>query len=182
MILQPIDFTFPGQEEEEKVYLKVRKHIFILIKNNIIFLFFLLFPIIIWIALIIFEIELSKYPFFPIIILFASLYYLFVFLFILINWIEYYYDIWIITDRRLIDIEQKSLFNHVTSELRLNKIQDVTFEMKGFLPSMFHFGNIYVQTAGSVQRFSFEQIPQSQIVKRLIIDLQGQLERNKESL
>ena len=181
MILQPINFTFPGQEEGEKVYLRVRKHIFILIKNNIIFLFFLLFPIIIWIVLINFEIELSEYPFYPIIILFVSIYYLFVFLFTLINWIEYYYDIWIITDRRLIDVEQKSLFDHVTSELRLSKIQDVTFEMKGFMPSMFHYGNIYVQTAGSVQRFSFEQIPQSQIVKRLIIDLQGRLRRYEES-
>lgn len=176
MITQPIDFDFPNREQNEKVYMTVRRHFFVLVKQSLIFLFFFVFPVVIWGVLYYLKIELSDYIFFPIIVLVVSLYYLFVALFAMIKWIEYYYDVWIITDRRLIDIEQKSLFNHITSELRLDKIQDVTFEVRGFLPSMFHYGNIYVQTAGAVQRFSFEEIPRSQQIKRLIIDLQGQLE------
>jgi membrane protein YdbS with pleckstrin-like domain len=177
---QPIKFNFPGKEDDEKVYLYVRRHYFVLIKQSIIFLFFFTFPVIIIGVLMYFNISIKEYNFYPIIILIMSLYYLFVILFAMIKWIEYYYDIWIITDKRLVDIEQKSLFNHVTSELRLDKIQDITFEMKGFLASLFHYGNIYVQTAGSVQRFSLEQVPKSQEIKGLIIELQGQMENNKK--
>ena len=176
MIHQPIKFDFPNKESNEKVYMTVRRHYFVLVRQSIIFLFFFIFPIIIGGVLYYFNISIREYAFYPIMILILSVYYLFVTLFAMIKWIEYYYDIWIITNKRIIDMEQKSLFNHITSELRLDKIQDVTFEIKGFLASVFHYGNIYVQTAGSVQRFAFEEIPKSQKIKRLIIDLQGQLE------
>lgn len=182
MYHQPIKFDFPDKEDNEKVYLAVRRHYFVLVKQSIIFLFFFIFPAITGGILYYFEISLTEYFFYPIMILILSLYYLFVTLFAMIKWIEYYYDVWIVTDRRLIDIEQKSLFNHITSELRLDKIQDVTFEIKGFLASLFHYGNIYVQTAGSVQRFSLEQVPKSQQIKGLIIELQGQLEKNMRNL
>ncbi len=184
MINQPIKFDFPSKEDDEKVYMTVRRSFIVLIRQTIIFLFFFIFPVIISGTLHYFDLNITEYIFFPIVILVMSVYYLFVTLFTMINWIEYYYDVWIITNKRLINIEQKSLFNHITSELRLDKIQDVTFEEKGFFASMFHYGSIYVQTAGSVQRFTFEQIPRSQMVRRLIIDLQGEMEdekRNKDS-
>lgn len=181
MINHPIKFDFPSREKGEKVYLAVRRHYFVLVRQGIIFLFFFIFPVIIGAVTYYFNIRVSEYSFYSILVLIISLYYLFVMLFAMIKWIEYYYDVWIITDRRLIDLEQKSLFNHITSELRLDKIQDVTFEIKGFLPSVFHYGNIYVQTAGSVQRFAFEEVPRSQQIKRLIIDLQGRLEYRRRN-
>jgi membrane protein YdbS with pleckstrin-like domain len=168
-------FQFPGKEKDEKVSLLARRHILILIRHNVIFALYFLIPVVIFVSLYYFEIDLATLAFFPIIILIASLYYLFVCLFALIRWVEYYYDVWIVTDKRLIDVEQVSLFNHVTSELRLDKIQDVTVEIKGLLPSMFHYGNIYVQTAGAIQRFSFEEVPNPQQIKTLIIGLQDQL-------
>lgn len=181
MLHHPIKFNFPNKEANEKVYMTVRRHYFVLVRQSIIFLFFFIFPVIIGAVLYGFSIDIQEYVFYPIIILIISIYYLFVTLFAMIKWIEYYYDIWIITDKRIIDMEQKSLFNHITSELRLDKIQDVTFEIKGLFASIFHYGNIYVQTAGAVQRFAFEEIPRSQQIKRLIIDLQGEMEDRKRN-
>lgn len=169
-------FQFPGKEKDEKVSLLVHRHVSILVRHNFIFALYFLIPVVIFVLLYYFEINLTTFVFYPIIILIASLYYLFICLFALIRWVEYYYDVWIVTNKRLIDVEQVSLFNHVTSELRLDKIQDVTVEIKGLLPSMFHYGNIYVQTAGAIQRFSFEEVPNPQQIKTLIIGLQDQLE------
>ncbi len=181
MLNQPIKFDFPHKEVNEQVYMTVRRHYFVLMRHSIIFLFFFIFPAIIGGAIYSLNISINQYAFYPIIILILAIYYLFVILFAMIKWIEYYYDIWIITDKRIIDMEQKSLFNHITSELRLDKIQDVTFEMKGLFASIFHYGNIYVQTAGAVQRFSFEEVPRSQQIKSLIIDLQGKIEDRRRN-
>jgi len=38
-----------------------------------------------------------------------------------------------------------------------------------------------VQTAGAVQRFSFEEVPRSQQIKSLIIDLQGKIEDRRRN-
>jgi uncharacterized membrane protein YdbT with pleckstrin-like domain len=51
-------------------------------------------------------------------------------------WIDYYFDIWIITSERIINIEQKGMFTRKVSELRFQKIQDVTTEVIGFLPTI----------------------------------------------
>ena len=171
---------FPGKEKDEKVILVLRRHWIILARHLLVVIFNFLIPIIAFSLLFYFLPNIEEFVFYPIIILFVSLYYLFSWLIFLIKWVEYYYDVWIVTDRRLIDVEQKSLFNRVVSELRLNKIQDVTVEVKGIIPSIFRFGNIYVQTAAAIQRFSFEQISHPQKIKNIILKLYDQLEKKRK--
>ena len=50
--------------------------------------------------------------------------------------VDYYLDVWIITDRRVVNVEQKGLFVRQVSELRYQKIQDVTTEVEGFFPTL----------------------------------------------
>ncbi len=83
-------------------------------------------------------------------------------------------DAWIITNQRLIDIEQTGFFNNTVAELRLDKIQDLVVEIKGFFPSMMHYGTIRVQTASTVQLFALEDIPNPEEVRNVILRLQNQ--------
>ncbi|HPN54732.1 MAG TPA: PH domain-containing protein [Candidatus Moranbacteria bacterium] len=87
-------------------------------------------------------------------------------------WIDYYFDIWIITSERIINIEQKGLFSRKASELRFRKIQDVTTEVVGFLPTIFNYGDVKIQTAGEQNEFIFRTIPDPYIIKNVIMDLQ----------
>ena len=64
-----------------------------------------------------------------------------------VQWTNYYLDVWYITDKRIIDIEQRSMFYREVSNLRFDKIQDVTIEVRGILATFLDFGNIKVQTA-----------------------------------
>ena len=57
------------------------------------------------------------------------------------------------------------------AEQRLYRIQDVTSEVKGVLPTIFKYGNIYIQTAGEIERFIFEQIPNPDQIRDYIIKL-----------
>lgn len=95
-------------------------------------------------------------------------------------WIDYYYDIWIITTERIINIEQKGMFTRKASELRFKKIQDVTTEVIGFLPTIFNYGDVKVQTAGEETEFIFRTVSNPYEVKNIIMDLQKQNENHSK--
>lgn len=86
--------------------------------------------------------------------------------------VDYVLDVWIITDRRVVNVEQKGLFVRQVSELRYQKIQDVTTEVEGFFPTLLNYGEVFVQTAGEKARFLFHNIPRPYEVKSVIMDLQ----------
>jgi uncharacterized membrane protein YdbT with pleckstrin-like domain len=104
---------------------------------------------------------------------------LFVWNFFFILWLDYYLDIWIVTNERIINIEQRGFFTRRISELKLTKVQDVTSEIIGVIPTLLNYGNIYVQTAGEKERFTFCQIPNPNYVKNMIVELQEK-ERHSE--
>lgn len=84
---------------------------------------------------------------------------------------DYYLDTWIVTDHRILEIHQIGLFKRDISELRLSKIQDVSVKIEGMIPTFFNYGNVIIQTAGVVQEFKFEEIPNPQKVKDEILRL-----------
>lgn len=89
-----------------------------------------------------------------------------------ITWIDYYYDVWIVTDQRIVSIEQMGLFRREISELEHGKIQDVTTEVHGVIPTLLKFGQVYVQTAGEKARFIFKQVENPVMVRTVVMTLQ----------
>lgn len=101
-----------------------------------------------------------------------------IWIFSFLIWIDYYYDIWIITSERIINIEQEGMFTRKVSELRYNKIEDVTTEVTGFLPTIINYGDIKIQTAAEEEEFRFRTISDPYHIKNLIMDLQKKSEHN----
>ena len=64
-----------------------------------------------------------------------------------LNLTNYYLDILIVTDWRIIDIEQRGLFSRSVTNTPLQNIEDVKVEIHGILPTLFRFGNLHVQSA-----------------------------------
>lgn len=89
----------------------------------------------------------------------ASAYYLFVILFTFTNFVDYYLDAWIVTNMRIINIEQRGLFSRVISEKDLETMQDITANVTGFLPTLLQYGDIHIQTAGRKENFIFKEVP-----------------------
>jgi uncharacterized membrane protein YdbT with pleckstrin-like domain len=96
---------------------------------------------------------------------------LFIWLYVFLIWVDYYFDVWIITNERIVNIEQKGLFNREVSELRFSRIQDVTSVVDGFVPTILNFGDVYVQTAAEEERFVFRQIPDPYTIKDMVMQL-----------
>lgn len=73
-------------------------------------------------------------------------------------WTKNYFDVWYVTDRHIIAIDQKEMFNRNEAFMELNKIQDVSFEKNGLIATFFGYGQLKVQTAGSEQVFLINDI------------------------
>ena len=63
-------------------------------------------------------------------------------------WTHYYLDLWLITDRRIISVDQIHFFNRNVSIFRLERLQDIQYHINGLLPTFLNFGTISAQTAG----------------------------------
>jgi uncharacterized membrane protein YdbT with pleckstrin-like domain len=62
------------------------------------------------------------------------------------HFIMWYFTVYIITDQRLRQITQRGLFGKDVVELRLSKIQNISYNIPGFTGEMFGFGTIVIQT------------------------------------
>jgi len=115
---------------------------------------------------------------FPLIVIGGSIFFLFAWLFLFQAFIDYYLDMWIVTNKRILDIEQTGLFNRRVSELRLYRIQDVTATVNGALHTVFNYGNVEIQTAGEKERFDFEDVPNPNQVAKVVMQL-AELDRKE---
>jgi hypothetical protein len=104
-------------------------------------------------------------------VLAASVYYLSCGLFFYTHFVEFHLDLWIVTNDRLLDIEQKNLFHRTISEVDLYQIQDATSEIQGVLASVFNYGDIVLQTAGPVPKFYFRDVANPNELREEILRL-----------
>lgn len=58
-------------------------------------------------------------------------------------------SVMILSNERIINVGQKGFFNRTINEAELNRIQDVSSEIKGPLQTAFQFGTVTVRTASN---------------------------------
>lgn len=160
------------QKGYEHIVLILRRHGIIFLKDLLINIILFLIPVGAYLAINKLYPELLEGQYsYPILLLFGSIYYFSVWLFFFTAIIDYYLDAWVLSNDRIINIKQHGLFSRTISEADLYKAQDVTSEVHGILPTLLNYGNVTVQTAGTEQKFLFEQVPNPHEVRKKIIDL-----------
>lgn len=68
------------------------------------------------------------------------------FLIILPSWITWHFSVFVITDKRLLQITQKGLWSKSVVDIGLNQIQMVNYQVAGFNETVLGFGTIMMQT------------------------------------
>jgi uncharacterized membrane protein YdbT with pleckstrin-like domain len=92
---------------------------------------------------------------------------------------RYYLTYWIITNQRIIEAKLIGLFNVQYSSIELDKIQDMTAKIKGLLPSIYHFGDLRIQTAAEKGEFLLDQIEDPELVKQVIFEAKIDYQKTK---
>ncbi len=106
-----------------------------------------------------------------IVTVFLSIYSLAVVSFFFQEFIDYYLDTWIVTTERVMDIEQRGLFNRTAAEMHIALVQDATTEIRGMLGTFLDYGHVFVQTAGEQRRFTFKNVTHPEQIRNTILRL-----------
>lgn len=162
----------PGVREGERAEFVLWRHWIIPFIATLLFVVFLALPFLIW-FLVPTELarQISGTGWEAIATVFFVMYILLVWLVFGTYFVDYYLDTWIVTNRRIVDIEQRGLFKRVVSQLHLARVQDATSDITGIIHTLFDFGNVYIQSAGTRGRFQFTQVPRPNEIKQRIIKL-----------
>lgn len=110
---------------------------------------------------------------------FLVLWYLIVTGFILESFLSWFFNVFIITDERVIDVDFLSLIYKNVSAAKIDHIEDITATTGGALRSIFDFGDVIIQTAGAQQEIEFEDVPHPAKVTKLLNELLLEEEREK---
>lgn len=172
--------TFKDQEEGEVVLLLLRRHpvtngTWVTLTVLLVFLpiVFFLFP---------HERILPAIDFLPlryVVFIFVA-WYLSLFGFVLISLAGWLFNLDLVTDRRIMDIDYWGFLFFNVAEAPLTNIQDITYRIHGLGPTFFNFGSVYIQTAGTAVNFEFDDVPNPAAVHDLITDVMGR--KNVKSL
>lgn len=172
-------------KQGEKVKMKIRKHWFVLFERVVILVFIFIAPFILYVFVAgkVTSIGANQTIFLSLtpslFVFLIATWSLLIWMKLASIWTDYYLDMWIVTNRRIVDIEQKGFFNREVSTLPIERIQDVTIEVKGVVATVLNFGNIHVQTAGESREFSIRGIPDPRNTKEIILK-QHELTSNEE--
>ncbi|MGB9911510.1 MAG: PH domain-containing protein [Microgenomates group bacterium] len=164
-IPQPRNLRFETQEKEEKIILLLRRHPITLLPWVILVVLLLVAPF--------FLLKVISFEFLPenFRIVFFLSWYLFTFALAFEKFLTWFFNVNILTDERIIDINFPTLLYREISEAKLDRIQDVSVKTGGYIRSLFNFGDVTIQTAGAVPEICFEDVPNPQRVSQVINQL-----------
>jgi hypothetical protein len=64
----------------------------------------------------------------------------------LYHFILWYFSIYIVTNQRIRQVTQKGFFGRDVIDLKLSKVQSISYNIPGFSGDVFHFGTIVIHT------------------------------------
>lgn len=83
----------------------------------------------------------------------------------------WYYDVYLVTDLRLLDFARRPFIYERRDEAQLSKVQDIRVEYPNPVALLLDFGHVKVQTAGSRGGINFASVPRPKQVQARILGL-----------
>lgn len=100
------------------------------------------------------------------------LWYMFILAYIIESFLHWYFNIYIVTNHHLVDINFWNLLYRDITEVRLNDVESARTHIRGVLGPLFNYGDVIIETAAERQNIQFLQVPNPDIVAERIQDLQ----------
>ena len=160
------DIKFENQREGEEVILLLRSHPVTQVPwiINVLILFILLV-----VANLVFFGYLNGLQVFYINFFLT----IFIFSYAWLNILVYIFNVGILTNLKVTDIDFSAIVYKEVTEARMDKIEDVTSKEAGYFESLFNYGDVFVQTAGTDANIEFQKVPRPSQVVNFINELTG---------
>lgn len=166
----PQNVSFDTQEPDEHILLFLRKSFWLNFPWIVMTFILLILPSIVYLLR---GNLIGFLPPFRAIVLGLMFYYILIAIYAFINFITWYYNAALITDKRVVDIDFHQLVFKNIAETKLSLVQDVSYNQIGVLPNILGYGYVLIQTAGTLDNFEFYGLPQPARVVEIVEDLIG---------
>jgi membrane protein YdbS with pleckstrin-like domain len=103
--------------------------------------------------------------------LFTVFWYVFTFAYFFQSFLMWFFNVYIITNKKIIDMDFIGLLYKSISETTLDNIEDITSKVNGTIGVIFNMGEVYIQTAGRVPEFHFLNVNDPSKIRDIIADL-----------
>lgn len=167
----PENVRFENQEVDEEIVLLIRRDLITNVPWILTTLVLILIPFLVAAFADLFS------PFFNIStntqLILLLFYYLTVFGFVLVQFSLWYFTVGLVTNKRIIDLDLHGILTKHVSETRINLIEDVSYTQVGSIRSLFDYGDVHLQTAGTLTNFEFDRAPDPARIVRIIAELIG---------
>lgn len=87
----------------------------------------------------------------------------------------------LVTDKSLVQILQRGLFNRKISRLSMSNVQDVSAQHNGFLQTIFGYGTLTIETAGEEDNFIFPWCPTPDAYAERILEARQKYVQSEEA-
>ena len=158
-------------EDDEHILLQVRKHWFLLCVQVCGIFFSAILPL--FLAYFFFrfvDVSFLGNQATGILIAFYAAWLIIMWMTLFSIWTNYYLDMWIVTNKRLIAIDQNGFFHRTVSSFRLERMQDIQVSVRGIIATFLGYGTLDIQTAGEEDHFKVFGLPDPADIKSVILE------------
>ena len=99
--------------------------------------------------------------------------------FIFEKFLGWFFNVYIVTDERVFDVDFVHLTYREITDANLDQIQDVTSKIAGVFGTLINYGDVFIQTASATPQIEFEKVPNPDKVAAILRDLRVEEEREK---
>lgn len=167
----PSGVTFETEDPDEKILLFLKKHFITNVPWIVTTIILVFIP-----PLLTLVFQKVESPFViptRLITVFTLLYYLAVFAYAFTSFLTWFYNILLITQKRIVDIDFSDIVFHDVAETKLSLVEDVNYTQSGFLRTFFNYGDFFAQTAGGKENIEGLAVPNPRKAVRIVGDLIG---------
>lgn len=170
----PDHVKFVGSDEHEKIILILRRHPITNIPWIVTSLFLIVAPL--------------PFVYFPILtfmperfqIITVLFWYLATMAYILERFVSWFFNVNIVTDERVFDVDFHNLVYREITDAEIKNIQDVTSTIGSVIRTSLDYGDVIIQTSAEIPQISFEAVPHPDQVAKVLRDLR--VEEEQEAL
>lgn len=155
------DIKFGTQHNDEEVLLLLRAHPITFVPMIATALFLLIIPFLVNVFLVkilsIEELIFTNFVWFS-----------FIFTYVFMTIVTWLFNVGLVTDERVLDMDYSNILHSQPTSTSIEDITDVTAKTTGFIRSLFRYGDVFVQTAGTEQNIDFLAVPNPEDVVSII--------------
>ena len=181
-VVEPPKTTFESQDNDEKIVILGRRHFVTNIKWLTVACFAFFVPMF-WSDFPMIAALDTNTTFILNVVWYSALLF-----FVIQNFILWFYNIYIVTNERLVDVDFFGLLYKNINVTHFNRVEDVNYSQRGIFSSFFNYGDVVAQTA-SEQRsddrsersaFTFNSVANPELVVKIISQLMEEVYKSNK--